>query len=291
MAEDAEGLQQSGSSAVAIRGYSASFDDSADTLSWSSEVVGVAEMAGLHLVRGARFYTMGPQREYTDVPGERRGVVAAGTEVTVLGAKLHRWFGRRYVGVRIKSAIAEGYGWIYICKESTPLVAPISARRPRGNPRRSRPIQRNRARILGDMAEDAEGLQQSGSSTEDIRGYSASSDVSADTLPWSSEVVDVADSAGLNLGLGARFRTTRPQREHTDVPGESRGLVAAGTEVTVLGARLHRWHGRRYVEVRIKSAIAEGYGWIYICCESTRFVVPSSVGRPRGKPRRSRPYS
>ena len=77
MAVDVEGLQQSGSSAEAIRGYSASSDDSADTLSWSSEVVGVAEMAGLHLVRGARFYSMRPQREYTDVPGERRGVVAS----------------------------------------------------------------------------------------------------------------------------------------------------------------------------------------------------------------------
>ena len=47
----------------------------------------IAARAGLTLFVGARFYTCGPEPcavEYSGVPGERRGRVETGTEVTVL---------------------------------------------------------------------------------------------------------------------------------------------------------------------------------------------------------------
>ena len=102
----------------------------------------LAFMADLHLYRGARYYTKGPAPcavEYAAVPGERRGRVATGTEVTVLGAKVHRVKGNRYVAIRIESTCAAGYGWINICRERTRFVVPREEGRPRDNPRRSRP--------------------------------------------------------------------------------------------------------------------------------------------------------
>ena len=101
------------------------------------EAIDAARLAGLTLAIGTRFYTMGPQPcavEYSDVPGYKRGCVETGTEVSVLGAKAHRFRGSTYVAVRIDSLFEAGHGWINICRDRTPFVVPITEPRP-DNPR------------------------------------------------------------------------------------------------------------------------------------------------------------
>ena len=115
-------------------------------------------------------------------------------------------------------------------------------------------------------------------------------DIDQEGVPIPDEARRLAYMADLHLYRGARYYTTGPAFAYAAVPGERRRRVATGTEVTVLGARVHRVKGKRYVAIRIESTCAAGYGWINICRERTRFVVPREEGRPRDNPRRSRPY-
>ena len=80
--------------------------------------------------------------------------------------------------------------------------------------------------------------------------------------------------------------------EYSDVPGQKRGRVETGTEVTVLEYKVHVRQGYSYVAARVDSNFGDGYGWINICCEGIRFVVPISDTRPRNPPSwdRSSPY-
>ena len=105
--------------------------------------------------------------------------------------------------------------------------------------------------------------------------------------------IQIAARAGLTLFVGAKFYTRGPQPcavEYSGVPGERRGRVETGTEVTVLEYKVHVRRGYSYVAVRVNSNFEDGYGWINICCEGTRFVVPMSEPRPRNPPGRSNPY-
>ena len=107
--------------------------------------------------------------------------------------------------------------------------------------------------------------------------------------------IQIAARAGLTLFVGARFYTCGPKPcavEYSGVPGERRGRVETGTEVTVLEYKVHVRRGYSYVAVRVNSNYGEGYGWINICCEGNRFVVPISEPRPRNPPSwgRSNPY-
>ena len=107
--------------------------------------------------------------------------------------------------------------------------------------------------------------------------------------------IQIAARAGLTLFVGARFYTRGPQPcavEYSGVPGERRGRVETGTEVTVLEYKVHVRRGYSYVAVRVNSNFEDGYGWINICREGIRFVVPMSEPRPRNPPSwgRSGPY-
>ena len=114
-------------------------------------------------------------------------------------------------------------------------------------------------------------------------------------VPYTSEITDeavqVALLAGLNLSLGAKFFTMGPQPcavEYTGVPGERRGRVRTGTEITVLEAKVHTLYDYRYVAARIASTFEDGYGWINLCREETRFVVPTTEARPQDRVTSSR---
>lgn len=99
----------------------------------------------------------------------------------------------------------------------------------------------------------------------------------------SEEAVEVALLAHLDVHPGARFFTRGPQPcavEYSAVPGERRGRVATGTEVVVLEAITHTLYGYRYVAARIASTYGDGDGWINLCREDQRFVVPVSEPRP-----------
>ena len=101
--------------------------------------------------------------------------------------------------------------------------------------------------------------------------------------------IQIAARAGLTLFVGARFYTCGPQPcavEYSGVPGERRGRVETGTEVTVLEYKVHVRRGYSYVAVRVNSNFEDGYGWINICREEIRFVVPMSEPRPRNPPMR-----
>ena len=107
--------------------------------------------------------------------------------------------------------------------------------------------------------------------------------------------IQIAARAGLTLFVGAKFYTCGPQPcavEYSGVPGERRGRVETGTEVTVLEYKVHVRRGYSYVAVRVNSNFEDGYGWINICREGIRFVVPMSEPRPRNPPSRGRsgPY-
>ena len=105
-------------------GQGAEPDDPGDDHDCGDDVddraIQIAARAGLTLFVGARFYTCGPEPcavEYSGVPGERRGRVETGTEVTVLEYKVHVRRGYSYVAVRVNSNFGDGYGWFNICSE------------------------------------------------------------------------------------------------------------------------------------------------------------------------------
>ena len=89
---------------------------------------------------------------------------------------------------------------------------------------------------------------------------------------------EVASLAGLDVYPGARFFTKGPRPcavEYDGVPGNRRGGLPKGTQVVILEALVHVISERRYVAARIHSTFGSGYGWINLCCENQRFVMPS----------------
>lgn len=104
------------------------------------------------------------------------------------------------------------------------------------------------------------------------------------------EAVQAALLAGLDLFPGAKFFTRGPKPcavEYSAVPGQRRGRIATGTQVEVLEVKAHVVGDYVYVAARIRSTFGSGDGWINLCREHERFVVP--VAEPRPQDARSRP--
>ena len=107
------------------------------------------------------------------------------------------------------------------------------------------------------------------------------------------EAIEVGRLAGLDVYPGARFFTKGPRRcavECDGVVGNSRGgyvgaTLLEGTEVVILEAVMHVISERRYVAARIHSVWGGGYGWIMVCCETRRFVIPERSMRDRSRAR------
>ena len=91
------------------------------------------------------------------------------------------------------------------------------------------------------------------------------------------EATEVAWLAGLDVYPGARFFTKGPRPcavEYDGVPGNRRVALPEASQVVILEALVHVISEKRYVAARIHSTFGSGYGWINLCCESQRFVMP-----------------
>ena len=145
------------------------------------------------------------------------------------------------------------------------------------------------------LAPETEDQQEGNRGVVDDRVAGDQDAQAIDGAQVSEDAVDIAARAGLTLALGERFYTKGPVPcavEYTGVPGERRGRVETGTEVIVLDTKVHRIRGYSYVAVKIHSQFEDGFGWINICREDIRFVVPITEERPTNPPSwgRSRPY-
>ena len=102
------------------------------------------------------------------------------------------------------------------------------------------------------------------------------------TCGVSRDAVEVARLAHLDVHVGATFFTKGPKPcavEYSAVPGVRRGRIATGTKIVVLEAKTHTCDGYRYVAARIASTYGVGDGWVNLCRDAQRFVVPTTESR------------